>query len=171
MHSPYEELEYLAEHLPEEGETLLVRRESGELICKAYQRNDLRSGVDDAELYGMLVQANERLHAVAAFPPWVAVIALAWLGISLHVTGILALSQWYVIPGLALPLCFAVFQWIQLRQHRLFVRCLRPRLASELRRRGISRLALIAGVRQHPELRTLLDELVGWEAAGELPLT
>jgi len=171
MSSPFEELEYVAEHLPEEGETVVIRRECGELVCQSMNRSSLREGIEDAELYGLLVQANERLHAAGSLPLWLSLTSLMWVGISLHFFGVLDWSQWYVLPGLALPLLFGVFHWVRQRQHKLFRQSIRPVLSQELRRRGISPLALIGGVRQHGELRTILDELVEWRAESELPLT
>lgn len=167
MFSPYEELEYLADYLPEEGEMVLITRQSGELVCKPWSNADLRDGVDDAELYGFLVQANERLHTAGAFPLWVGLMSLVWLAIFLH--GIIGLdwTRWYLTPGLSVPLLFGCFHWIRHRQRRLFVREILPHLRSELARRRISYFSLVAGVRQHGELRSLLDELVHWSPVGQ----
>jgi hypothetical protein len=57
---------------------------------------------------------------------------------------------------------FACFHWIRSRQHHLFSQTLLPLLKTELKRRGISSFSIVSGVRQHAELRTLLDELVRW---------
>lgn len=167
MFSPFEELEYLSEYLPEEGEKVLVSREAGELVCKPWSNSDLRDGIDDAELYGFLVQANERLHASRAFPIWVGVSTAIWLGIALH--GFLGLdwTKWYLTPGLSLPILFGCFHWIRDRQHRLFEKRILPLLRVELSQRRIPFYSLIAGVRQHGELHALLDELVQWSPSGE----
>ncbi|WP_437204392.1 hypothetical protein [Planctomicrobium sp. SH664] len=171
MNSPYEELEYLADHLPEEGETLLVSRESGELICKSVSRSNLRGGIEDAELYGLLVKANERLHAAGVLPLWLSVIGVVWAGILLHLMHLLSWSGWFFVPGLAFVLLFAVFQWIRIRQRKLFRQKILPGLRPSLLQHGISPAALIAGVRQHVELRAVLDELIEWEPNDEFTLT
>lgn len=171
MFSPYEELEYLADYLPEEGETVLVSRQSGELVCKPFSDNDLRDGVDDAELYGLLVQANERLHTAGSLPLWMAVIVLVWTGILVHGVWGLGWQHWYLVPGLSFLLMFGALHWAHHRQSELFRLEILPQLTRELCRRRISPLALIAGVRQHGELRTLLDELVRWTPERNLPLT
>lgn len=165
MFSPFEELEQLADYLPEEGESVLITREEGELVCKPFPGDDLREGIDEAELYGFLVQANEKLHAVGAYPIWITVIGLTWLAIVMY--GILGISweRWYLLPGLAIPVVLGTVNWIQQRQRRLFRIEVAPQLNRELTRRGIRDHALLAGVRQHGELRTLFDELVRWSPA------
>jgi len=162
MFSPYEELEYLADYLPDEGESVLVSRQAGELVCKPHPEDDLRDGIENAELYGFLVQANERLHAAGIVPVrWTAII-LIWAGVLLH--GVLKMSweQWYLWPGLAIPVFLGMMHWIQLRQRTLFRQEIVPQLNRELSARKIRPYALIAGVRQHSELRILFDELVRW---------
>lgn len=165
--SPYEELEYLADFLPEEGEMVLLTRQSGELVCKPWSNADLRDGIDDSELYGFLVQANERLHTAGAFPLWVGLMGILWLAILLH--GVIGLdwTYWYLTPGVSVPLLFAVVHWIRHRQQKLFVRGILPPLRRELSKRRIPYFSLLSGVRQHGELRSLLDELVRWSPTGE----
>jgi len=162
MFSPFEELEYLVDYLPEEGESVLITRKSGELVCKPYVTEDLRDGVEDAELYGFLVQANERLQSATTLPAWSAAIGLFWMGVLIH--GVLKMpwDQWYLLPGLAIPVVLSTVHWIQSRQRRLFCQEIAPQLNRELSRRGIRPFALMAGVRQHGELRVLFDELVKW---------
>jgi hypothetical protein len=160
MFSPFEELEYLADYLPEEGETVLISREAGELVCQPWLQEDFRDGIDDSRLYGRLVQANERLHNAGAMPIWVTLMGLVWLAILLHGAIGLGWSHWYVVPGLGLPALFGCFHWIRFRQHQLFRRSVLPGLQDEMARRRLPLFTLIAGVRQHAELRTLLDELV-----------
>ena len=162
MFSPYEELEYLADHLPDEGEAVLIARESGELVCRPVSGVDLRDGVDDAELYGFLVQANERIHGAGAFPVWMCVVMIFWMTILLHGLVGIGWERWYVVPCLAFLLMVAASKWGHFRQQKLFRREILPKLQVELHRRGIAPYALMAGVRQHGELRSLLDELVNW---------
>lgn len=166
MFSPYEELEYLSNFLPDEGEAVLVLREEGELICKPWCRGNLRDGIDDADLYGRLVFANERLNLAGALPLWAGSLGLVWAAITLH--GLLGFgwAYWYLVPSLAPLVLYGCFQWIRYRQHRAFRDEILPPLRAEMSRLQITPHALMAGIRQHAELRTLLDELVRWVPAG-----
>ncbi len=170
MFSPFEELEYLADYLPEEGESVMVTRQHGELVCKPWNRDQLRDGVDEADLYGRLVQANERLATAHSLPLWVGVIGLVWLAIGLHAGLGLTWSEWYVVPGLAFPGFYACLVWSKQRQTKVFRIDILPGLRNELARRRISAYQLISGVRQHAELRHLLDELTKWSPSAE-PIT
>ncbi|WP_092053970.1 hypothetical protein [Planctomicrobium piriforme] len=171
MFSPFEELEYLADYLPEEGEAVLITRESGELVCKPYAANDLRDGVDDAELYGLLVQSNERLNRRGLLPLWLAATVIFFSAIILH--GILGLSwhRWYLIPGVTILTLYGSLFWIRVRRNRLFRSEILPVIMRELGRRRIRPYSLLAGVRQHGELRTLMDELIRWTPERQLPMT
>ncbi|QDT31191.1 hypothetical protein [Thalassoglobus polymorphus] len=162
MFSPYEELEYLSDYLPEEGEAVLVVRESGELICKPWSQDDLREGIHDSQLYGMLVQANERLNSVGTMPLWVAGIALVWLAIVVH--GLLGVGwdRWYLIPGCSIPVLYGALYWMKKRQQAYFQNAILPMLQTELRNRQTPFYSLLAGIRQHEEFRCLLDEIVHW---------
>jgi len=162
MFSPYEELEYLADYLPEEGESVLVTRQFGELVCKPYTYEDLRDGVEDAEFYGFLVQANERLQAAGVAPVRWTAAAILWAGLLIHGLCGISWDQWFLVPGLAIPVVLGMLHWIQRRRRWLFHQEIVPQLNRELSSRKIRPYALMAGVRQHGELRTLFDELVRW---------
>lgn len=164
MLSPFEELEYLSDYLPEEGESVVVSRQAGELVCEPFQPEALREGISDPRLYGILVQANERLNALGALPIWVTVISFFWGCAALGASGLLGWPQWFLVPGvglLLLPLCIA---WIRHRQHRLFTRELLPLLEGVLHSHRTDPHAFLGAVRQHEEMRTLMDELIRWIA-------
>lgn len=160
MFTPFEELEYLAEYLPEEGESVLITRKDGELVCEPYRTEGLRDGIEEAQLYGLLVRANERLNARANLPLWASGLGLFWLLVALYTVGGLGWTSWFLVPGLGLVALWGCFLWIRQRQHNAFLRELRPQIEHALRQRGIDSHALTAGLRQHAELRTLLDEWV-----------
>ena len=61
------------------------------------------------------------------------------------------------MPGAVFVALWACYTWIRSRQLRLFLRELRPRIAASIEERDIAIHGLIAGMRQHAELRTLLD--------------
>ena len=160
MLTPYEELEFLAEYLPDEGESVVVTRRGGELRCEPLGDDDLRDGIDDVELYGRLVQANERLNAQGNLPLWVTAIVVALVSIVVFRVIGLGWSEWYLLTMIDLLGLFVCFHWIRRRQNHCFRTTILPALGREARLRHISLFALMAGVRQHAEFRTLLDELV-----------
>lgn len=157
MSTPFEELEYLSEYLPDEGESVLISRKDGELVCQACGAGGLRDGVEEAELYGLLVECNERLSMRAAQPLWVMTSATFALLVAIFTIGGLSWSSWFVVPGTIFLALWGCSTWIRIRQLRLFHSELRPRIATALSDRNIETHALVAGMRQHVELRTLLD--------------
>jgi hypothetical protein len=169
MLTPYEELEYLAEYLPEEGESVLVTRQGGELHCESMTEGDLRDGIDDVELYGRLVQANERLNAQGSLPLWITALGLTAGSIALYRLSGMSWAEWYALPALGLFGLFGCFHWIRRRQHRLFENDVLPMLQREANQRRITFYAMLAGVRQHSEFRTLLDELIRFQPDGRGP--
>ncbi len=160
MLSPFEELEFLSDYLPEDGESVIVSRQSGELVCEPFQSQSLREGITEPRIYGMLIHANERLNAQGAMPIWVTAIGFFWSCVGLASADVLSWRNWFLVPGLALVLLPACIGWIRYRQHRLFRREIRPLLDSVLRMHRIDPHTLLGAVRQHEELRTLLDELI-----------
>lgn len=162
MGTPFEDLEYLAEYLPDEGEAVIVARRGGELVCEPFRQEAPQERSLDAELYGRLVQANERLNSVGAIPIWAAALSAFVLCVAAHKLFGLGWSGWYVDLGIlfaAAGACYATIQWAQ---KRLFVQQLRPMIEKQLRHRSIPKHALIGVARQHSELRILLDHLVHW---------
>ena len=148
---------------------IVLSREAGELRCKPFRKDELREGIQDSQLYGFLVQSNERLHSAGALPLWATAIGMVWLIILIH--GILRLdwTYWYLSPGMMLPMLYACFVWIRHRQQTLFQSVVLPQLQAELQNRQIPFFSLVAGIRQHPEFQTLLDEIVHWSPQhGEL---
>ncbi len=165
MLTPFEELEYLADYLPEEGESILVTRAGGELHCEPYREASLRDGVEDPALYGLLVRANERLNARAALPLWACGVGLFWAVVAIFAAGGLGWESWFLVPGLGLVALWSCFLWIRARQRQLFTGEIRAQIESAIRCRGIDANSLLGGIRQHPELRTLLDEYIQAPAA------
>ena len=166
MATPFEELEYLSDYLPDEGESVLISRKDGELVCLSCPAEGLRDGIAEAELYGLLVECNERLSIRAAQPLWVtSFVAFSGL-VVLFTLGGLGWSSWFAVPAAVFVSLWVCYSWIRVRQMRLFVRELRPRIDAAMNDRGIDVHGLIAGMRQHVELRTLLDLII---AASDRP--
>jgi hypothetical protein len=162
MHTPFEDLEYLADFLPEEGEAVVVTRRHGELVCRPLQEESFREGVTDAELYGRLVLANERLNACGTIPLWIGALVALVLCLAYHEFTGIGWEGWYVDASIAFFAGLGAFTWIGMSRRRIFERDIRPMLEDQVRRRGINRYALIGSIRQHAEMRTLLDDIARW---------
>ncbi|MEX0717978.1 MAG: hypothetical protein WD066_15395 [Planctomycetaceae bacterium] len=182
MNTPYEELEYLAEYLPDEGEAILVSRHKGELVCELIDRLPRDSAcasigtlgaasipaaaapepVCDPVFYGRLLQANERLLHAAALPVWTMLIGLFWACVAIHVLVGIGWSGWYWDAGLILAAVPACGTWIRRRRRELYRDEIRPVLCSEFHDRRLSHFALLGELRQHPEFRTLRTGMARW---------
>ena len=162
MNTPFEDLEYLADYLPEEGEAVIVARRGGELVCEPFRQETPQERGLDAELYGRLVQANERLNAIGALPLWGAALTCFCLCVAVHKWFDVGWNGWYLDLGIVLTLLAGCYSWIRWTQGRLFFRQIRPMIESQLCNRGLRKYALIGVARQHSELRVLLDHLVHW---------
>lgn len=162
MNTPFEDLEYLADYLPEEGEAMLVTRRDGELNCEPFSGDPSRDGVADPELYGRLIQASERLNLLGTMPLWVCLISWFWLCVAFHVGTGISWAGWYLDVGTGIMTLMGGLCWIRFRQRRLFEQEVRPMLEREIRRNNMQQYVLIGAIRQHPEMRSLMDELSRW---------
>lgn len=162
MNTPFEDLEFLADYLPDEGETVVVTRRGGELICQPVRQESFREGVTDAELYGRLILANERLNTRGTLPIWIGLLLTFATCLTFHRLTGMGWEAWYVDASIAFFAAMAVTGWIVIRRRLLFRRDIRPMLENQFRLRGLNRFTVIGSVRQHPELRTLLDEMTTW---------
>ncbi|MCH9653840.1 MAG: hypothetical protein K0U86_12135 [Planctomycetes bacterium] len=159
MSTPFEELEYLADFLPDEGESVIVSRNQGELICENFQKERALDEIASPDFYGHLVHANERLSSLIARPIWIATLIWFWACVMIHKTFGLGWEGWYLDLGLALVAMAASYAAIRLRQDRYFKQEVRPTLNRQMYGSNLSKYALVGVIRQRPELRTLLDTL------------
>jgi hypothetical protein len=159
MNTPFEELEYLADFLPEEGESMVVSRRGGELVCQPVQTENYRDGIADAELYGRLVLANERLNGLAVVPFWSCLFAALGCCVILFEWTDMGWNGWYLALAAAATAVLGGGAWAAQRRRRFYQKVVRAMLDNQMRRRHINRYALVGAIRQHPELSTLLDEL------------
>lgn len=159
MSTPFEELEQLADFLPEEGESLVVSRRDGELVCQPVYAESYRDGIADAELYGRLVLANERLNGLNAVPFWSCFLAAVGLCLALFEWTEFGWNQWYLSVAVGAIAVLSGSTWAAYRRRKFYREGVRSMLDSQMRRRHLSRYALVGAIRQHPELSTLLDEL------------
>jgi hypothetical protein len=159
MSTPFEDLELLADFLPDEGESVVVSRRDGDLVCEPLHAEGYRNGITDAELYGRLVLANEQLTSLNAVPYWTCLFAGFGACVAFfELTGV-GWNGWYVALGLGALAALIGSFWAMQRRRRYFHDRLRGMIENQIRRRHLSRYLLVGAIRQHPELSTLLDEL------------
>lgn len=163
MRTPFEELEYLADFLPDEGESVVISRRHGELICEAYPREiPSPRGLDDPEFFGRLVQANEQLRALAWLPVCCAALIAFWSMLALHhLTGV-GWSAWYCDVAIGLLVAAGTALIVRMRREAFFHNVVRPMLTWQMRRCRIEKYALLGEVRRRPELKSLWAELWRW---------
>ena len=160
MSTPFEELEYLADFLPDEGESVIVSRSQGELVCENFQKERSLDEIASPDFYGHLVHANERLSSLVARPIWISTLIWFWVCVLIHNRyAELGWSIWYLDLGLALVATAVSYTVIRLRQDRYFKQEVRPALNRQMYGSNLSKYALVGVIRQRPELRTLLDTL------------
>jgi hypothetical protein len=159
MNTPFEDLEFLSDNLPDEGESVVVTRRGGELVCQPIHGESFRDGIADAELYGRLVLANERLSRLSTVPLWSCLCAAFVLCAAFFQFTDLGWSAWHVPPAIAALAGLTYQAWVGARRRNYFQREVRGMLETQFRLRGINRFAVVGAIRQHPELGMLLDEL------------
>ncbi|HTI50974.1 MAG TPA: hypothetical protein VL475_08485 [Planctomycetaceae bacterium] len=159
MNTPFEDLELLADFLPDEGESVMVSRRDGELVCEPLHDEGFRNGIADAELYGRLVLANEQLSSLNAVPFWTCLLAGFGTCVAFFELTNVGWNGWYVGLGVAALAALTGSFWAMQRRRRYFQTRLRGMIENQIRRRHLSRCMLIGAIRQHPELSILLDEL------------
>ena len=188
MKSPYEELEYIADHLPDEGEAVVVSRQRGEIVCEAYREPTPTSqpqvaqkvaavvppfptapivennlpGLTDPALYGRLLQANERLKGCVWSYIWPWVLSIYWLCVGCHWLTTSGWSTWYLDIGIALIVSIGAIVWIQHQQWKLFHNEICPVLERQMAERETNKYKLLSEMRQHPELKLLVTVLSRW---------
>jgi len=159
MSTPFEDLEFIADYLPDEGESVVVSRRNGELVCQSVSATNGQEGISDAELYGRLVLANERLGRLSVVPVWICLLGAFALCVAFFHLSQVGWQGWYVAVGVAAITALLGSTWVAILRARLFRREIVPMLDNQMRRRGFNRFALVGAIRQHPELGALLTEL------------
>ncbi len=163
MRTPFEELEYLADFLPDEGESVVITRRHGELVCEAYPRETpTPKGLDDPEFFGRLVQANEQLRALAWLPLGCGMLAAFWGMLVFHLVTGFGWSMWYCDVAIAMLVGAGALLIVRTRREAFFHNVIRPMLAWQMRRCRIEKYALLGEVRRRPELKALWSELWRW---------
>lgn len=162
MTTPFEDLEFLADYLPEEGEAVIVARRDGELVCEPFRAERARDGMIDTEFYGRLVHCNERLNQTRTMPFALGAMLAFALCVGYHEISQVGWRGWYVDVALIAGVILGGMLWSATRQRVLFKSAVEPVLEAQLRNRGLAKFALLGGIRQHPELRSLCRALTRW---------
>lgn len=161
MNTPYEDLEAIVDHLPDEGEAVVILRRGGSLHCEPFRPQE-RQPMLDPELYGRLVQAATRLDQLGERVVWLFVMAAFWVAVAYHHVSGTGLAGWYVDVGILLVAIGAYTLLLELRESHLFRTEIRPMLELQLRKRDLSRFVFIGAVHEHPELKPLFGHLARW---------
>lgn len=170
--TPFEELEFLADYLPDEGEAVILSRRRGELVCEvvgdANEKNTTTEpapkvkGISDASLYGRLLQASERLKSCTTSNVWMWILACYGVCVGMHLVTGFGWEGWYFDLGIVLIVfCLATF-WSQFQQWQLFTRDIFPMLEQVMLEHQIDRFELITRMKQHRDLSSLLASVLRW---------
>jgi len=166
MNNPYEDLEYLAEFLPDEGESVVITRRRGQLVCESYLDSlptpAASSGLVDRELYGRLTMVDTRLRLLWQTPVIIAVLSFYWLSVLTHRLLAVGWTGWYLDLGLALILGVAGYALIQHRRRRYFLDTVCPLLQKWMLDHQIDKYTLIAWLTTHRNLSALKSALTRW---------
>ena len=125
MSSPFEELEYLADFLPEEGESVVVSRRRGQLVCETLLEpspfTSVPSSQIDRGLFGRLATINARLKNLKTGPILVTLLSCYWICVVMHRFFAIGWSGWYLDLGLGLLMGVACYLYVQYRQRKYFL--------------------------------------------------
>jgi hypothetical protein len=164
--NPYEDLEYLAEFLPEEGESVIVTRRRGQLVCETFfesmPQTASQTGLVDRELYGRLATLDAKMRVLWQTPVVMTVLATYWACVTLHRGLGLGWNGWYLDVGLMLIAGVACLRFIQRRQRRYFLTQVCPALQKWMIDYQIDKYSLIAWLTTHRNLVTLRHALTRW---------
>ncbi len=166
MNNPYEDLEYLAEFLPEEGESVIVTRRRGQLVCESYFETHptppAQAGLIDREFYGRLTTIDTRLRILWHTPAIIAVLTYYWACVAFHRGFGLGWSAWYLDLGLALIVGVTCLGYIQQRRKHYFLNAICPALQKWMIDHQLDKYTLIAWLATHRNLATLRQALTRW---------
>ncbi|MBB03791.1 MAG: hypothetical protein CMJ47_14195 [Planctomyces sp.] len=167
MNNPYEELEYLADFLPDEGESVIVSRRRGQLVCESYfepmtSSSNTQSQQIDRELYGRLSTVESRLRLLWQTPAMVSVLSFYWVCVVLHRVFELGWSAWYLDLGLGMMILVGCYQYVQYQRRRYFLESVCPALQKWMVEHQLDKYTLIAWLTAHRNLSTLRDALTRW---------
>ncbi len=166
MNSPFEDLEYLADFLPEEGESVIVSRRRGQLVCESYSEptpfSPAPTGRIDRELFGRMTTMNTRLRNLQIGPILVTLLSCYWLCVIMHRFFALGWAGWYLDLGLALLMGVSCYLYVQFRQRKYFLEMVCPLMKQLMMDHQLEKYSLIAYLAQHRNLSTLACAFTRW---------
>jgi len=162
MRTPYEELEYLSDFLPDEGESVVVTRRSGDLHCESVTTESCvaTEPLIQSDFYGRLVTANERLRSQQILPIISSMMLCFAACVGVHRILEVGISGWYLDVAIVLVSSVGCLFWINQRQLYVYRTLIEPTVRRELIRTGLDRFRLIGAVRHQRELRVVFRFLV-----------
>ncbi|MEO1996619.1 MAG: hypothetical protein ABGZ17_15230, partial [Planctomycetaceae bacterium] len=135
---------------------------AGELQCETLINENARTGIDQPEFYGRMVQANQRLQSCMVLPIWVVISAVFCGSVLLQTGSSLGWNLWYAYVGLVLVSLAAGRAWTGARQQQLFRAEICPMMAWQIQRYRLEKYSLIGVLQQHSELRQLGQRMTRW---------
>ncbi len=164
MNNPFEDLEYLADFLPEEGESVIMSRRRGQLICETYLEPApvVPPGIIDRELFGRMTTINTRLKNLKIGPILIAVLGSYWMCVTMHRVFTLGWSGWYLDLGLGLLIGISCYLYVQFRQRKYFLEIVCPIMKQLMRDHQLEKYSLIAYLSQHQNLSSLASAFTRW---------
>ncbi|MBL4886051.1 MAG: hypothetical protein JKY95_16145 [Planctomycetaceae bacterium] len=166
MNSPFEDLEYLADFLPEEGESVLMTRRRGQLVCETYiepaSSQAASTASVDRELFGRMTTISARLNQLKTGPILVTVLSYYWMCVLMHRTLNLGWSGWYLDLGLGLLLGVSCYLFVQFRQRKYFLEIVCPLMKQLMQDHQLDKYSLIAYLSQYRNLTTLASAFTRW---------
>lgn len=166
MSSPFEELEYLADFLPEEGESVVVSRRRGQLVCETLLEpspfTSTPSSQIDRGLFGRLATINARLKNLKTGPILVTLLSCYWICVVMHRFFAIGWSGWYLDLGLGLLMGVACYLYVQYRQRKYFLEIICPLMKQLMQDHQLEKYSLIAYLSQHRNLSSLASAFTRW---------
>ncbi len=166
MNSPFEDLEYLADFLPEEGESVIMSRRRGQLVCETYLEPtpfpSTPPGRIDRELFGRMTTINTRLRNLKIGPVLVTLLSYYWLCVMMHRVFSLGWAGWYLDLGLGLLMSVSCYLYVQFRQRKYFLEIVCPLMKQLMQDHQLEKYSLIAYLSQHRNLSTLASAFTRW---------
>ncbi len=165
MNNPFEDLEYLAEFLPEEGESVIVSRRRGRLVCESYAepaQTSQPTGIINREFYGRLVSINAKLQQFWAVPFVVAVTAFFVASFLLQELAGFGWADWGVFLALGTVLITLPVFYVHWRQRQFFRTAVCPTLQQLMNDHQIDKYSLIAYLSTQRQLKGIYQALTRW---------
>lgn len=166
MNNPYEDLEYLSENLPDEGESVIISRRRGQLVCEPFMDSQTSSestaGVINREFYGRLVATNAKLRHFWSRPLILALLLIYAVSIGMQQFFHLGWSDWVLYLAAATVILVSVGSLVRFRQRIYFRSIVCPLLQQLMSDHQIDKYSLIAYLSTQRQLGPLYVAMTRW---------